>query len=757
MRTLLLLRGVPGSGKSTWVREHHLEAYTLCADDYRLRVQAPVLNEKGVLEISQHNEVKVWAQLHADLENRMKRGDFTIIDATHCNPSYNRTYKKLAEKFRYSVFCLDFQIPLEQTLEQNRQRDEFRQVPEEVIRKMYAMFISLKPQSYIRKIDDISEIDNFFIDDLDGRYDRVKVIGDVHGCYTCLKEALLDEASGDICGDERTKYVFVGDMLERGPENEEVMDYVISHYNKPNVTFVTGNHDEYVMNWIDDSWEVDRKGRKMVPRGFQKMIDKVTEGKNQNEVDALRAKLNPAFRKFMQCYAFSFGGKKYLVTHAGISAVPKLTYIPTVQMVRGVGEYDADIDEMYARSYKEGRCQDFIQIHGHRLNAMLDPEKYDGNEYSVSLEGRIEIGGFLKAFCIDRDGSYMERYRNNVFDPDAGYSGSSGDDHVVTDIQTADPVTNQIIADKYTRVKDLGNHDLISINFTSQAFSRRHWNQNTMKARGLFVDKYSGEIRLRSYNKFFNLDEMEITRKSYLESHLKYPLHVYRKQNGFLGIMSVVDGDIILASKSTNNGPFAEMFAGIFYTLNEKEIEALKKAAVDYNCSFTFEVCHVDDRHIIDFDRNHLWLLDAIPNSYSFNGADIDEEFSDKVKETIPIISGVMQKKALLFTADSLQQVIDYEEAHRDDRDIEGVVCQDRDGFMFKLKFHYYKAVKHLRSLLQYAQKNFETGIDWDRIKEGQDRDFISYFAGRPYDDWKELHIIDAVKEYEKDCGALKL
>ncbi len=35
MRTLLLLRGAPGCGKSTWVKEQGLETYTLCADTLR--------------------------------------------------------------------------------------------------------------------------------------------------------------------------------------------------------------------------------------------------------------------------------------------------------------------------------------------------------------------------------------------------------------------------------------------------------------------------------------------------------------------------------------------------------------------------------------------------------------------------------------------------------------------------------------------------------------------------------------------------
>ena len=36
MRTLVLLRGLPGAGKSTWIKEQGLEPYTLSADQIRL-------------------------------------------------------------------------------------------------------------------------------------------------------------------------------------------------------------------------------------------------------------------------------------------------------------------------------------------------------------------------------------------------------------------------------------------------------------------------------------------------------------------------------------------------------------------------------------------------------------------------------------------------------------------------------------------------------------------------------------------------
>lgn len=41
MRTLLLLRGSPGCGKSTWIKEHDLSDYVLSADNIRLMFASP--------------------------------------------------------------------------------------------------------------------------------------------------------------------------------------------------------------------------------------------------------------------------------------------------------------------------------------------------------------------------------------------------------------------------------------------------------------------------------------------------------------------------------------------------------------------------------------------------------------------------------------------------------------------------------------------------------------------------------------------
>ena len=96
MRTLLLLRGIQASGKSTWIKENNLEPYTLSADNIRLNIANPVLTEDGSYEISQKYNKVTWELLYKYLEMRMQNGDFTIIDATHSDLKLLNKYKDLS-------------------------------------------------------------------------------------------------------------------------------------------------------------------------------------------------------------------------------------------------------------------------------------------------------------------------------------------------------------------------------------------------------------------------------------------------------------------------------------------------------------------------------------------------------------------------------------------------------------------------------------------------------------------------------------
>ena len=57
MRSLVILRGACGSGKSTWIKNMNLENYTLCADTIRLLVESPILTaDESKVTISQQND-----------------------------------------------------------------------------------------------------------------------------------------------------------------------------------------------------------------------------------------------------------------------------------------------------------------------------------------------------------------------------------------------------------------------------------------------------------------------------------------------------------------------------------------------------------------------------------------------------------------------------------------------------------------------------------------------------------------------------
>ena len=312
--------------------------------------------------------------------------------------------------------------------------------------------------------------------------------------------------------------------------------------------------------------------------------------------------------------------------------------------------------------------------------------------------------------------------------------------------------TEKMLNSPYVVAKLQEDHNLISLNFSRKAFQKNIWNAATIHARGLFVDATTGDVKMRSYNKFFYIDTDPTGQ------HLQFPAVAYKKYNGFLGIMSVVDGDIVLASKSTTQGPFKELFQEIWNTLDDNDINTLKDLSEQNNCSFVFEVCHVDDKHIIDFNENHLYLLDAIPNTYNTAGITVDTQFSQAILQLVKPVSEALSLKEELCTFNNRAELDAYVDAHRNDHTLEGMVLVDDRGYMCKEKFLYYVKVKQIRGFLQSCIKAHLNGQPLPKPRQEFMSNIVDKVLHSDYfsdEDLENLHVIDAVKFYEANFEEL--
>ncbi|EUB42465.1 RNA ligase [Fusobacterium sp. CM1] len=728
MRTLLLLRGAQASGKSTWVTENNLEPYTLSADKIRLNIANPVLNEDGSIEISQKYNKLTWELLYKYLEMRMENGDFTIIDATHSDIKLMNKYRDLANIYKYTIYYLEFDTPLEECLKRNRERIGYKYVPEKVIEKTWeAIKNKEKLPNIFKKINSIDEIINFYTADVN-EYKKVIIIGDIHSCAEPLKEVLKDFS-------EENLYVFVGDYFDRGIQAVETFKIMLDLLEKPNVVLIEGNHENNsVKKFINDEEK------------YTKSFDETTLQPllKEFELEYIKAGLKKIYKRLRQCYAFEFSGKKFLCTHGGLPLVPKLALVSAREMIKGVGKYETEIGEIYSENYKKGLCQDFIQVHGHRgIN--------DG-EYSYCLEGRVEFGGELKVLTIDNDGN-IEKYgiKNDVYNRGLKLP-MSGVTEKVEKFNTANELINEMIGHKFITVKEC-DYNLISLNFNREAFNKKKWNDLTIKARGLFVDRDSGEVKIRSYNKFFNFGERHVN-LGYLHKYATYPIRVFKKYNGFLGLASVIDGNIVLASKSVTSGKYKDIFQSIWDKVEDSVKELLKQIMIENNCTAVFEVVSPEyDPHIIKYDKEHLYLLDFIENKLDIDTHNIDLEFSENLMKKVEFSSTILTKKELITKLENYDELYNFlDEKAKSLEEFEGYVLCDNSGLMFKFKLPYYMLWKERRTWLERYRSALSKGkkIEIKDIEKDENRHFKKFLLKLGKDKLQGLSIIDVREMYEE-------
>lgn len=668
MRYLIVLRGLPASGKSSYIKENNLEPYTLSSDKYRLLLSSFVPcfdSEYG--HINQKYSAEVWKRLYSDLEFRMKHGEFTIIDATHMTKKSLQKYRKLCKMYYYRMIVVNFDVDTESCIERDKNRACYS-VGKEVIEKMAKKKEELPKSIKQIQSDELRNfLDSVYMPITLDSYNKIHIIGDIHGCYSALEETLKD------ADEDNDAFIFVGDYFDRGIENDKVFNYIYDRLNKNNFFFLRGNHELKIESYL--------RGEDISKTQFYRHT--LQQFKKNNITDKMLGKL---CHNFIPCANFYFNGKQYIVSHGGLISNEHVNIFTSDDIfVRGVGDYE-DMEQVCKHWENNTKA---IQVFGHRNNNNI-PIKVNNQCYNIC--GFPEHGGDLKSVIIDKNGIYEKYVTNKVFNKENYYKAISKypDRFIVCDVET---LVGTFRNNKYVNETRFG--DISSFQFSKEAFYEGNWDKIVNKARGLFINTKTNKIVARSYDKFFLLGQYDYCTLDKFTP----PFTVYKKYDGFLGIIGYDEesDSILYCSKSTLTpyGDYANLFKSKIKPLIKDE-EALKCFLYERNCSLVFEcIAPKEDEHIIKYDSDKIILLDVVDNNIKYRKYEYANYTYFKAEE---LFDGIDIKEKL-----GTYPLLDIH--YLKNFDGEGWVIEDKYGNMFKLKTYKYEVGKILRNIKDTYKK----------------------------------------------------
>ena len=153
---------------------------------------------------------------------------------------------------------------------------------------------------------------------------RAYVIGDVHGRLDLL-EQLLGSIEAELAErpSEKTLLVFLGDLIDRGPNSSEVIERLRT-YNSPSVrtVFLLGNHEEVLLRVLDGDAALITQwrwfGGSECLESYGVDVNGVARLDDEAALGAIRAAIPKEHVDFIGSFVDSCCFGDYLFVHAGI-------------------------------------------------------------------------------------------------------------------------------------------------------------------------------------------------------------------------------------------------------------------------------------------------------------------------------------------------------------------------------------------------------------------------------------------------------
>ncbi|ADG76013.1 metallophosphoesterase [Cellulomonas flavigena DSM 20109] len=262
--SLVVLVGVSGSGKSTFAARHFGPFETLSSDFCRGLVSNDVT--------SQDATAAAFDVLHHIAGKRLDAGLLTVVDATNVEPTARKQLVALARAHDVLPVAIVLDIPEPVCLERNAARAD-RTLPAHAVRRqrdqLRRSLRGLGREGFrtVHVLQGTDEVDAATIVREPLRSDRREergpfdVVGDVHGCRAEL-ETLLGalgyvierDAEGrpvDAAHPQGRRALFVGDLVDRGPDSVGVLRLVMGMVAAGHALAVPGNHEHKLVRALD--------------------------------------------------------------------------------------------------------------------------------------------------------------------------------------------------------------------------------------------------------------------------------------------------------------------------------------------------------------------------------------------------------------------------------------------------------------------------------------------------------------------------
>ena len=383
--SLVLLVGPSGAGKSTFARKHFKATEVLSSDFCRGLVSDD--------ENSQAATKDAFEVLHFIAAKRLAAGKLTIIDATNVQPEARKPLVSLARQYHCLPVAIVFDLPEKICHERNKARPD-RDFGPHVIRQqnqqMRRSIRGLEREGFrhVFVLSSVAEVEEAIIErqplwnDRRGDHGPFDIIGDIHGCRSEL-ESLLGKLGYDngAAHPEGRKVVFLGDLVDRGPDIPGVLRIVMKMVESGTALCLPGNHEMKLLRKL--------RGREVqITHGLAESLEQL-----EREPPEFQKQVMGFIDPLVSHYVLDDG--KLVVAHAGLKESMQGRGSGKVRDFALYGETTGETDEFglpvrynWASEYR-GRA---MVVYGH--TPVPEPEWLNG---TINIDTGCVFGGRLTA------------------------------------------------------------------------------------------------------------------------------------------------------------------------------------------------------------------------------------------------------------------------------------------------------------------------------------------------------------------------